>query len=320
MLSANDFSKKQIIFMFPKEGDKLTFSNDNIVVKDKAGKTKYQSTCYRLFMLCIVGNISITSGLIQRSKKFGFSICLMSMTFKVYEVIGARMEGNTLLRKHQYTYEGTEIGIRIEKNKIINQSEALRKIRVKNQYIKEGIALLDSLSDSLCENMDYLTVMGIEGNAAKVYFPRMFDNVNWNGRKPRIKNDYINVTLDIAYTVLFNIVDAMLQVYGFDTYYGVFHKCFYMRKSLVCDLMEPMRPIVDYAIRKAINLGQCKKEDFDLYGSRWYLQMKYNATYIQFIMAAILDYKDDIFLYIQKYYRFFMKMKSVEQFPSFELH
>lgn len=38
MLSANDFSKKQIIFMFPKEGDKLTFSNDNIVVKDKAGK------------------------------------------------------------------------------------------------------------------------------------------------------------------------------------------------------------------------------------------------------------------------------------------
>lgn len=320
MLSANDFSKKQIIFMFPKEGDKLTFSNDNIVVKDKAGKTKYQSTCYRLFMLCIVGNISITSGLIQRSKKFGFSICLMSMTFKVYEVIGARMEGNTLLRKHQYTYEGTEIVIRIEKNKIINQSEALRKIRVKNQYIKEGIALLDSLSDSLCENMDYLTVMGIEGNAAKVYFPRMFDNVNWNGRKPRIKNDYINVTLDIAYTMLFNIVDAMLQVYGFDTYYGVFHKCFYMRKSLVCDLMEPMRPIVDYAIRKAINLGQCKKEDFDLYGSRWYLQMKYNATYIQFIMAAILDYKDDIFLYIQKYYRFFMKMKSVEQFPSFELH
>ena len=269
-------------------------------------------------MLCIGGNISITSGLIQRSKKFGFSICLMSMTFKVYEVIGARMEGNTLLRKHQYTYEGTEIGIRIEKNKIINQSEMLRKIRVKNQYIKEGIALLDSLSDSLCENMDYLTVMGIEGNAAKVYFPRMFDNVNWNGRKPRIKNDYINVTLDIAYTMLFNIVDAMLQVYGFDTYYGVFHKCFYMRKSLVCDLMEPMRPIVDYAIRKAINLGQCKKEDFDLYGSRWYLQMKYNATYIQFIMAAILDYKDDIFLYIQKYYRFFMKMKSVDQLPNFE--
>lgn len=91
MLNANDFNKKQIIFLIPKDGDKLTFSNDNIVVKDKNGKIKYQSTCYRLFMLCIVGNVSITSGLIQRSKKFGFSICLMTTSFKVYEVMGARM-------------------------------------------------------------------------------------------------------------------------------------------------------------------------------------------------------------------------------------
>ena len=60
------------------------------------------------------------------------------------------------------------------------------------------------------------------------------------------------MTLDIGYTMLFNIVDAMLQIYGFDTYYGVFHRCFYMRKSLVCDIMEPMRPIIDYEIRKAI--------------------------------------------------------------------
>ena len=30
----------------------------------------------------------------MRSKKFGFSICLMTTTFKVYEIIGARMEGN----------------------------------------------------------------------------------------------------------------------------------------------------------------------------------------------------------------------------------
>lgn len=35
-----------------------------------------------------------------------------------------------------------------------------------------------------------------------------FDNVQWNGRKPRIKSDYVNVVLDIGYTMLFNIVDA----------------------------------------------------------------------------------------------------------------
>ena len=250
-------------------------------------------------------------------KIVGFSICLMSTTFKVYEVLGARMEGNTLLRRHQYDYVGDEIGRKIEQNKIRNQAQALRNIRRKTEYLKEGIQLLDDMQMQLEAELEYLEVMGIEGNAARVYFSRMFDNVQWNGRKPRIKNDYVNVTLDIGYTMLFNIVDAMLQVYGFDTYYGVFHKCFYMRKSLVCDIMEPMRPIVDYEIRKALNLGQCKAEDFDVYDQRWCLKYKKNQEYIQFLMKAILEYKDDIFLYVQQYYRYFMKRKSVEELPVF---
>ena len=320
MLNANDFKKKQIIFLFTNEGDKLSFLNDNIIVKNKEGGIKYQSTCYRLFMICVVGNISITSGLIQRSKKFGFSICLMTTTFKVYEILGARMEGNTLLRKHQYEYTENDIGRKIEQNKIKNQSQILKNIRGKNQIMKEGIELLDKMVVQLEQQLEYLEVMGIEGNAARVYFSRVFDNVDWKGRKPRIKNDYVNVTLDIGYTMLFNIVDAILQVYGFDTYYGVFHKCFYMRKSLVCDLMEPIRPVVDYQVRKSINLGQCKENDFEVINNRWCLKYKSNPQYIQFLMNAILEYKDDIFLYIQQYYRFFMKRKSESEIPVFIIH
>ena len=309
-----------LYFLFTNEGDKLSFLNDNIIVKNKEGGIKYQSTCYRLFMICVVGNISITSGLIQRSKKFGFSICLMTTTFKVYEILGARMEGNTLLRKHQYEYTENDIGRKIEQNKIKNQSQILKNIRGKNQIMKEGIELLDKMVVQLEQQLEYLEVMGIEGNAARVYFSRVFDNVDWKGRKPRIKNDYVNVTLDIGYTMLFNIVDAILQVYGFDTYYGVFHKCFYMRKSLVCDLMEPIRPVVDYQVRKSINLGQCKENDFEVINNRWCLKYKSNPQYIQFLMNAILEYKDDIFLYIQQYYRFFMKRKSASEIPVFIIH
>lgn len=319
MLNANDFSKKQIIFLFTNQGEKLSFSNDNVVVKDKEGKIKHQSTCYRLFMVCVVGNVSITSGLIQRSKKFGFSICLMTTTFRVYDVIGARMEGNTLLHRRQYEYDGNDIGCYIEKNKIKNQANTLKIIRAKNEFIKEGISLLDEFAEKLDKNVEYLGIMGIEGSAARVYFPRVFSNVNWKGRKPRIKNDYINTTLDIGYTMLFNIVDAILQVYGFDTYCGVFHKCFYMRKSLVCDIMEPMRPIIDYQVRKAINLGQCKIEDFEVYNNRWVLKYKNSPEYVKFLMKSILEYKEEIFIYIQSYYRYFMKRKSVSELPQFDI-
>ena len=52
MLDASDFSRKQIVFLITKDGDRLSFQNDKVIIKDKNGKMKHQSTCYRL--LCCV--------------------------------------------------------------------------------------------------------------------------------------------------------------------------------------------------------------------------------------------------------------------------
>ena len=110
MIDNKDFEFKQILFLFAAEGDKLSFRNDNILIMDRQGKVKHQSTCYRLFLLCVVGHITITSGLVQRAKKFGFSICLFTTTMRLYTFIDGGMEGNTLLHKYQYEYEGLAIG------------------------------------------------------------------------------------------------------------------------------------------------------------------------------------------------------------------
>lgn len=206
----------------------------------------------------------------------------MTTTFRVYDVIGARMEGNTLLHRHQYEYDGNDIGCYIEKNKIKNQANTLRMIRSKSEFVKEGISLLDEFAERLDENAEYLEIMGIEGSAARVYFPRVFSNVNWKGRKPRIKNDYINTTLDIGYTMLFNIVDAILQVYGFDTYTEFFTNAFICVNHLCVTLWSQCDPIIDYQVRKAINLEQCKVEDFDVYNNRWVLKYKIVRNMLNF--------------------------------------
>lgn len=137
--------------------------------------------------------------------------------------------------------------------------------------------------------------------------------------REKAKNDYINSTLDIGYTVLFNFMDALLRIYGFDTYCGVLHRQFYMRKSLVCDVMEPFRAIVDHQIRKSINLQQCAEEDFQLVDHRYLLKWKENQKYIQFLMKGILQYKMDIFVYVQQFYRAFMKQKDAKDYPVFEM-
>lgn len=321
MMDAPDFKVKQLLVYIPKDGDRMSYFNDNIAIKDKDGKIKFQTTCYRLFAVFVIGNVSITSGLILRAEKFRYSICMMTANLRTYQIIGGKMEGNTVLRKKQYEYDGMELATHIIKNKILNQRTSLNRIRKKTPAVKEAISKLDNYIDEITNNIPnkLQSLLGVEGSASRVYFSQMFSVCRWNGRKPRVKNDYVNSLLDIGYTMLFNFIDALLQLYGFDVYYGVLHRCFYMRKSLVCDIMEPFRPIIDWKIRTAINLGQCKEEDFELINHQWVLRYKQIPKYTSFLMEAILEHKMDIFYYVQSYYRCFMKGKPCLEYPIFDM-
>jgi CRISPR-associated protein Cas1 len=157
----------------------------------------------------------------------------------------------------------------------------------------------------------------VEGSIARVYFNNIFDSVDWKGRKPRIKFDMTNSVLDIGYTILFNFIEALLNLYGFDLFVGVLHQQFYMRKSLVCDLIEPFRAMIDWQIRKSINLGQFKEDDFNVINGQYLLKWSENPKYVSILMEPLLEHRAEIFLYIQAYYRAFMKQKSISEYPLF---
>lgn len=317
MISTTDFNKKQILIVFFNEGEKLCFSNDNVIVKDKDKKIKFQCSCYRVFIIYAIGSFSVTSVLIQKSKKFGINIVLMSASFRIYTVIGSNKDGNTLLKKKQYQYNDNAIAKRIIVNKIYMQQLSMKKIRKKTSELKESIKQLDVYINQINTCKSIQELMGYEGIVAKTYFKYQFSDEDWIGRQPRIKRDYINSCLDIGYTMLFGFIEGILVSYGFDLYVGVLHKEFYMRKSLVCDLIEPFRTIVDDQVKKSINLQQFKEKDFISRNNQYQLDWKQSPYYIEIFSKAILEHKDLIFIYIQTYYRCFMKGSSVNDYPFY---
>ena len=118
----------------------------------------------------------------------------MTYSFRYYEIMTNGLEGNNYLHKKQYEYKKIDLGKHIIINKISNQRNMLNHIRNKSEYIKEGIVILDKYILRL-EKLDDVSrdsLLGYEGNSAKVYFARIFDNVEWKSRKPRIKFDYVN--------------------------------------------------------------------------------------------------------------------------------
>ncbi|HRP90008.1 MAG TPA: type V CRISPR-associated endonuclease Cas1 [Edaphocola sp.] len=317
MLSYPDFKEKTIIISFSTEGQKLSFKNDNLIIKDKEDKILLQATCHKILAVWIVGNITISSGLMERSKKFGFPIYLLSINFRLIGLWNAATEGNFLLRQKQYAYKDWSIARFLVHNKIENQLANLMSIRKKTISCRNAIASLRQYQNQLPQATEQKEILGLEGIASKLYFEQWFNTVDWRGRKPRLKPDPINVLLDMGYTFLFYLVENMLQLYGFDVYKGVYHRNFYQRKSLVCDLQEPFRCIIDRIVKNAFGLGQVNEEDFVIERGAYKLKYEKNKAYSKWLMKELLGYKSEIFLYCQQYYRCFIQQKPINDYPQF---
>ena len=174
MLSHPDFKEKNIIILFPEEKQYFSFQNDNLIVKDKDDNVILQTTCYRLLSLRIVGHCTLSSGLMERSKKFGFPIYLLSFNFRTIGLWNAPTEGNFLLRKKQYHYKEWDIGKHLIRNKIQNQINTLNSIRQKTPNCKEAISLLKKYQLQLSGANHLSDIMGIEGVASRIYFEQWF--------------------------------------------------------------------------------------------------------------------------------------------------
>lgn len=319
MLSYPDFKEKQIVICFANDKQKISFLNDNIIIKDEEEKTILQNSCYSTFSLWIIGSVTLTSGILERSKKFAFPVSLFSYNFRCYGSWSSPTEGNFLLRQKQYMYQSIQVAGLIIKNKIENQLGLVKSIRVKNTVQTKAIDLLQKYIYQLPTATNIYEIMGVEGIATRIYFEAWFYDLEWKGRMPRAKRDILNTLMDIGYTFLFNLVEAMLNLYGFDLYKGVLHQCFYQRKSLVCDIVEPFRCIIDRQLKNAYNLGQINTNDFKEIKGQYVLTYDKSKVYTKWLLKSLLDEKEAIFHYTQNYYRWFIKDKPADEFPYFKI-
>ncbi len=116
------------------------------------------------------------------------------------------------------------------------------------------------------------TLLGVEGNAAALYFRSFGDLLTdrafargfaFDRRNRRPPTDPVNALLSFAYAMLTRTVAVTVATVGLDPYRGFFHRPRYGRPALALDLMESFRPLLaDSAVLTAINNGELRAEDF----------------------------------------------------------
>ena len=114
-------------------------------------------------------------------------------------------------------------------------------------------------------------------------------------------------------------MECFVRMFGFDIFVGVYHRLWFKRKSLICDLMEPFRCVIDRTVRTAINRMQFKESDFSMYKGEYRLKTEMNKEYSKVFFDAMIPYKNDIFKYVQQYYRCFMNNREPGQYPQFTI-
>lgn len=255
--------------MVCKEGDVLRIQNK--------GETVEEVRLLDVSHIGVFGNVQVTTQAIRELCDRGASICYFSYGGWFYGITHGMEHKNVELRRKQYAASAdSALSLNLARNfikgKILNCRTLLR--RNLKEDAPDALVSLAHYAERAEAAQSLETLLGIEGNAARVYFSRFggmlspkegeelraFDFTGRNRRPPR---DPVNALLSLLYTLLVKDVTVSLLSCGFDPYLGFYHQPRYGRPALALDLMEEFRPIIaDSVVLWLINTGAVKAADF----------------------------------------------------------
>jgi len=186
---------------------------------------------------------------------------------------------NVFLRKRQFAWsENAFFCLSVAREfvaaKIRNQRTLLRRNHIEPPAI--ALAQLKRYAEAAMNAEELDELLGIEGNAARIYFanftglvkaenegndaPFTFEFTRRNRRPPV---DPVNALLSFAYSLLAKDLTIICHSVGLDPFIGFFHQPRFGRPALALDLMEEFRPLIaDSIVIGAINTEMVSIDDF----------------------------------------------------------
>lgn len=121
----------------------------------------------------------------------------------------------------------------------------------------QGIRQQLKASNRSCD-LDQLR--GHEGSAQRALFAhwqqRLPESLGFNGRQRRPPPDPANALLSLTFTLVYQEAIRQCLMHGLDPWLGIYHQPSAGRMSLACDLMEPLRPLVEAWVVKCFCAGE----------------------------------------------------------------
>jgi CRISPR-associated protein Cas1 len=260
------------------QGMRVGKSGAVLQVKEK-DKVVQEVRLGEINQVSLMGNVQVSTQAVQSLCESGVPVCYFSMGGWFYGITMGMNQKNVFLRKSQFRLSDEESFARslareLVAGKIRNQRTLLQRNHVEPR--KVTLAGMKEMADRAEVAGSLEELLGIEGNAARMYFgdfagmikpdesePAAELSFDFEGRNRRPPRDPVNALLSLAYSLLAKDLTVAAYAVGFDPYIGFYHQPRYGRPALALDLMEPFRPLIaDSAVLTAINTGMVTARDF----------------------------------------------------------
>jgi CRISPR-associated protein Cas1 len=261
------------------QGLRVGKSGAVLQVKDK-DKLVQEIRLNEICQLNIMGNIQLSTQAVQALCEAEIPICYFSMGGWFYGITTGLCTKNVFLRQRQFAAaEEPSFCKRLARELVAGKIRNQRTFLLRNHVEPEENILreLKEMAERADECTSMETLLGLEGNAARLYFgafggllkndagedlPPVF-RFDFAGRNRRPPRDAVNALLSLGYSLLVKDLTIACYAAGFDPMQGFYHQPRFGRPALALDLMEPFRPlVVDSAVITAINTKMVTARDF----------------------------------------------------------
>jgi CRISPR-associated protein Cas1 len=257
-----------------RDGVRIGVRGASLRVTDKDGKVVSEVPLANLESLGVLGSVQVSTQAIQALASQDIPVAFMSSAGRLITMTDPMNPVSALIRtaqiqKFSAPAPALELARAVVCAKINNQRTILmRNCRDLPAHVPDD---LRRLADQAAECAATESLLGIEGQAAAVYFanfgrifsPPFSEKFDANGRQRRPPPDPVNAVLSWGYTMLVHEAVSALRLAGLEPMIGAFHRPRPGKPALALDLMEPFRPLIaDSVAISTLNRGELAEGHF----------------------------------------------------------
>lgn len=221
------------------------------------------------------GDVRLSSSLLGRLGMAGIGVVILSGRRAEPTLMLPRPHNDAQIRLAQFRAAGMPdtglaIGRWLVEGKIRAQRALLRDIRAARPDLSaalfQPLAALERMADHAATKPDVAALRGLEGAAAAHYFAgykaAFAPSLAFTARNRRPPRDPVNAALSLSYTLLHAEAVQAAHGHGLDPWIGFLHAVEFGRESLACDLVEPLRPLMDRFVWRLFADQTLRDRDF----------------------------------------------------------